>query len=80
MKTDVTELDRDVTAAFKVLRTALQPVDGTPEDTALCEIETFCALALMVFKKTNPSKVRSEARTLEIKARMDGIPVVEMQR
>ena len=76
MRSDVTEIDDDITEAVQVLRNALQPVDGSEVDTALCSVETFIVIALRVFAKTNPSKLRSETRTVEIKARMDGIPVV----
>jgi hypothetical protein len=50
--------------------------DGTELDTAFCYVETFCDVAIRVMKKTNPSKIRDEARTVEIKARIDGVPVV----
>lgn len=75
-RSDVAQLDADITAELKVLRDALDPVDGSEIDTALCSIETFVVVALRVFAKTNPSKLRSESRTVELKARMDGIPVV----
>ena len=75
-RTDVAEIERDLVAELAVLRAALQPEDGTPEDVALCSVETFCAVALRIMHKTNPSKVRSEAMTLEIKCRMDGVPVL----
>lgn len=61
---------------LQTLRDHLKPQDDTPIDTALCSVESFCATALRVMHKTNPSKVRSCARTVEIKARMDGIPVL----
>lgn len=75
-RTDMDEIDRGMTDNLRILREALQPEDGTEVDTALCTLETFVALSLRVMRKTNPSKVRSEARTLEIKAHMDGIPVL----
>lgn len=75
MKTDIRELDADITAELLVLRKALAPVDDSDEDVALCSVETFIAVALRVFSKTNPSKLRSEARNVEIQARMDGVPV-----
>ncbi len=77
MRSNVEEIDRDLTAAFAVLRGKFAIPDGTPEDTAMCEIETFCAIALRVFRKTNPSKLRSETRTVELQARLDGIPVID---
>ncbi len=75
-RSDVAEIDAEITDAIQALREALSPVDGSAEDTALCSVETFVVIALRVFSKTNPSKLRSEARTVEIKARLDGIPVV----
>lgn len=75
-RTDVAEITADLAAALRVLRDALQPVDGTPADEALCEVETFCAVAVRLMAKSNPSKVRDVARVVEIKARLDGIPVV----
>lgn len=76
-RSDVTEIDAEITEAVRVLREALKPDDGTEVDTALCSVETFIVIALRVFAKTNPSKLRSETRTVEIKARLDGIPVIQ---
>jgi len=75
-RSDVSTIDADITEAITVLREAIQPMEGSVEDTALCSVETFIVIALRVFAKTNPSKLRSETRTVEIKARLDGIPVV----
>jgi hypothetical protein len=76
-RSDVTEIDAEITEAVRVLRDALAPVDGSEVDTALCSVETFIVIALRVFSKTNPSKLRSETRTVEIKARLDGIRVIQ---
>jgi len=72
----VQAVEDDLTAALKTIREALKPTDDTPEDHAMCAVETFAAIAIRVLKKTNPSKLRSEARTVEIRCRMDGIPVL----
>lgn len=76
MRTDMDETARELAVHLELLRSTLQPKEGTDVDTALCSVETFCAVALRVMKKTNPSKIRDCARTVEIKARMDGLPVV----
>lgn len=68
------EAKDDICEAMTVVRAALAPVDDSPEDYALCIIETFIDLSLRVMNKTNPSKIRSEARTVEIKARLAGKP------
>lgn len=75
-RTDVDDLDAEITAALQVLRTKLYLPDGSEQELALCSIETFCAVAIRVFKKTNPSKLRSESRTVELQCRLDGIPVI----
>lgn len=72
--TNVDTLQADLIEAFRVLRERFEFTDNTPEDIALCELETFCDVALRVIRKTNPSKVRDVARTVEIKARLDGRP------
>ena len=46
-------------------------------DQSLINIETFIAIALRVFSKTNISKLQSEFRTVEIAARMAGKPVLD---
>lgn len=74
--TDMAQVEAELAEHLKTVRQALDPKDGTPEDYALCAVETFAAVALRVMRKSNPSKVRSEARTVEIKARMDGIEVI----
>lgn len=79
LNSDVDALDRDVMAAIKFLRDELAPADGSPADIHIASLETFAVIALRVFRKTNPSKLRSEARTVEIKARMDGVPVMTTQ-
>jgi len=72
------ELEHDLAENLRKLRKLLnlQLVDGGDADIALNSVETFCVVAMRVMRKTNPSKIRSEARTVEIKARMDGIPVI----
>lgn len=75
-RSDVDEIDADLTQALATVRKGLAPVEDSAEDAALCAVETFCVVALRVMRKTNPSKLRSEARTVELKARLDGIPVV----
>lgn len=71
-RADVDEIDEQVSAALELLRARLQPQDHTPEDAAICTVENFGVVALAVFRKTNPSKIRSEARTAEIGAWMAG--------
>ena len=70
---DTTEAMRK---ALRVIMAALDPVDGTPEDDAIYSLASFVDVALRVMRKTNPSKIRDCARTVEIKARMDGLLVI----
>lgn len=76
---EATMVEADLVAALRALRDEIGPIeDDTPLDHALAHIETFCAVALRVMRKTNPSKVRDCARTVEIQARMDGREVLEV--
>ena len=74
--TDMAQVEADITDCLRVIRDCMQPVDDTREDYALCALECFVDIALRVMRKTNPSKIRSVAMTVEIQARMDGKPVV----
>jgi hypothetical protein len=69
--TDVDGIAQDVGADLDAIRASLPP-ELMP---AINAVETFAAVALRVMAKTNPSKIRDAARTVEIKARMDGVPV-----
>lgn len=80
-RSNVDEIDADLTIALQTIREALGPIeDGSDIDTAMCSVETFAAVALRVMRHSNPSKVRDAARIVEIKARLDGIPVIESVR
>ena len=78
MKTDIDAIAREIAGHLEAIRAALdtQLIDGNALDTALCSIETYCAVSLRVMRQTNPSKVRDCARTVEIKALMDGVEIV----
>ncbi len=43
----------------------------------MAHIETFCAIAIRVLRKTNPTKIRDAAMAEEIKARIEGREVIE---
>ena len=73
--------DMDATAdamrkSLHVIMAALDPVDGTPEDDEIYSLVSFVDVAVRVMRKSNPSKIRDCARTVEIKARLDGLPVI----
>mgnify|MGYP003500885764 FL=1 len=75
-RTNMNDVEAELTEHLAVLRDALKPEDGTQEDYSLCAVETFAAVAMRVMRASNPSKVRDCARTVEIKARLDGLPVI----
>jgi hypothetical protein len=72
-RTDVSEIAADIVAAVNRLR----PVASQADESAWAEVETFIAIALKVFAKTNPSKLRDAARTVEIHARMNNIECLD---
>jgi len=73
---DVGEMRSDLVAALQRVRGALDLTDPENE-SAWAQVETFCAIALRVFAKTNPSKLRDAAMAEEIKARIEGREVIE---
>lgn len=72
-RTNVDEISEDLLRDLSEVRLHLERYRELvpPEiDDAFAGVETFCAIALRVLAKTNPSKVRSEAVTVEISVRM----------
>lgn len=76
-RTDTKEMGADLVVAIGTVRELLELLveHGTLEKdgrymSAFAEVETFCAIALRIIGKTNPSKVRSEAMTVEIQSLM----------
>ena len=76
-RTRMDSVEAELSVHLQALRDALKPEDGTGIDYALCAVETFCDVSLRVMRASNPSKVRDCARTIEIKSRLDGVPVIE---
>ena len=72
-RTDISRLAADIAARIEAFRPVCVPVDAQ----GWAEVETFVAVALRVFAKTNPSKLRDAAMAEEIKARLDGRGVYE---
>jgi hypothetical protein len=67
-RTPTKDMREDLMKSLAALRAYIQ-ADPGPEGEMLdhlATVETFCAVALRVFAKTNPSKIASEARTVEI--------------
>lgn len=75
-RTNVAEIRRDIVASLDVIRPLLD-LENEDVKHAWAEVETFCAVSLAVLAKTNPSKIKSEAVIVEIRARMDGKECLE---
>lgn len=73
MRSNIDAMKADLLAALTAVRDRLDP----DLEDEWAQIETFCAIALRVFAKTNPSKLRDAAMIEEIKARLDGREVLE---
>lgn len=72
---DVSPITRDLTDALVQVRNLIDLTEPENE-AAWAQIETFCAVALRVFAKTNPSKLRDAAMAEEISARLQGREVL----
>ena len=79
-KADLEEVVADLMASIGWIRDesgiGSQKVDSRTEEH-MAHIETFCAIAIRVLRKTNPSKIRDAAMAEEISARLDGRGVIE---
>lgn len=62
---NVSEIGQEMIAALGVLRDHIKDSDETVKD-AFASIETHVAVTLRVLAKTNPSKIKDAARTVEI--------------
>lgn len=71
--TDTREVGTDLVAALERIRAfALATGPDLPEAVVddIATVETFCAIALRVFAKTHPMKVRAAAVLVEIQSRI----------
>ena len=64
-KCDTAIMAEEMISALRVLRDHIGQSDERVIE-ALATIETHVAISLRVFSKTNPSKIRDVARTVEI--------------
>ena len=71
---DLPKIERQLDDALNTIHAALAPQieDGNALDDALVFVAAYCDVARRVMRKTNPSRIASEARTAEIHARIDG--------
>lgn len=75
-RTDIGTVQNGLLGALSILKNGLDLTD--PEiESAWAEIETFCAISVRIMAKTNPSKIRDIAMTLEIQARINNRKVIE---
>lgn len=79
--TDVAEISADLQQDVEALKRVLtagwtKPIPEAAEPH-LARLETFIAIAVRVMAKTNPSKIRDVARTVEIQARINGVEVLD---
>jgi hypothetical protein len=69
----INAMKEQVLADLQAVRAATPPEAEEP----LVSLETFVAIALRVFSKTNTSKIKEAMQLVEIQARMDGKEVFE---
>lgn len=75
-KADINLMKAGLIQSLMSIRNAIDLTEPQNEQ-AWAEIETFCAIALRVMAKTNPSKLRDAAMAEEIKARIEGREVLD---
>ena len=72
MKTDIGQIKADLAGNFDILRQHILAQSSVEAESSLYWVETFCAIAIRVIERSNPSKLRDAAMTEEIKARIKG--------
>ena len=75
---DVGAIAADMQAVVDTLHETFDFPEESPEQLAMASVETFIAIALHVMKRTLPALIRDAARTTEIRARLDGVPVLSI--
>lgn len=73
---NVSAIEHDLVNAMRTVREGLAAAEGTPEDHAMASLETFAAIALHVLKRSPPALILNAALVIEIRAHLDGIPVL----
>lgn len=69
-KTDIAEIAHDTLDALAILRAHIHATGNEKVKDAFASVETFSAIGLRLMEKSNPSKIRSIAVTVEIQSLM----------
>lgn len=69
-RTNLQDINDELQANLAYFKDRVAALDDPEARKRWIDIETFCAIAIRVMVKTNPSKLRDIARTLEIYAHM----------
>lgn len=74
---DVDGVERDLADALETIRDRLGALgEDTVEEHAMVSLECFCKIALEVFRKVPPNRIRAVARHFELVARCTGADVL----
>lgn len=65
-RTDVKQINADLMEQLQKIRALVFAHGGDVEQDAWAGIETFCAIGVRLIARSNPSKVRDIAMTVEI--------------
>jgi hypothetical protein len=77
-QSDLSKVDEILTEAFRTLRAEVDLEDGSEADLALCVLESFYYVTLKTLEKCPSKFIRDAVMNLEIKALLDGLPVIEV--
>lgn len=75
--TDMSGMASAMSESFKVLEETVKASGNPAAEQALANVSTYVAVSLEVLQEVRPTKIRSAARTVEIRARIHGRPVIE---
>ncbi len=78
---DVDAIEHDLVDALETVRATMGNLDDdSVEEHAMVSLECFCKVALEVFRKVPPNRIRAVARQFEIVARTNGAEVLTLEK
>lgn len=81
VRPDVDAIEHDLVDALETVRETMGKLEeDTVEENAMIALECFCKVALEVFRKVPPNRIRAVARHFEIVARSTGAHVLTPSR
>ncbi len=81
VRPDIDAIEQDLLDALETIHSTMGLLEpDTVEENAYIALECFCKVALEVFRKVPPNRIRAVARQFEIHARLNGAEVLTLAK